>query len=328
MTVISPHIPVLRDEMIAALAPANDAVYVDATFGAGGYARAILQAAQCRVCAFDRDPRALALGAGMQQDLKGRLILIQSRFGEMAHQLTDHGVQAVDGVVFDLGVSSMQLDEAERGFSFLRDGPLDMRMDSAGESAADLVNRLDEAELADILFFLGEERQARAIARAILIARQDQPFTRTGELAALIARIVRGRPGHHPATRSFQALRIAVNDELGEIARALAAAEAMLHPGGRLVVVTFHSLEDRLVKDFLARRSGRTPAPSRHLPPAQDIRPPSFELMGGAVAPTEIETRANPRARSAKLRAARRTHGPAWPIETDRSSLDWARGAA
>lgn len=309
------HIPVLRDEVVAALNPQAGAVIVDGTFGAGGYTRALLASAAGRVVAIDRDPRAIAIGRKLEGEAAGRLTVIEGRFGEMAALLAAAGIQSVDGIALDIGVSSMQLDEADRGFSFMNDGPLDMRMASSGDSAADLVNTLPEAELADLIYLYGEERRSRHVARAICQARAQDPITRTAELAAIVARVVRSEPGHHGATRTFQALRIAVNDELGELRRGLAAAEHLLRPEGRLAVVTFHSLEDRVVKHFLDRRSGKGGSGSRHLPPqAQTMRAPSFRLVHkGVVAPTEAETAANPRARSAKLRAAERTPAPAWP---------------
>ncbi len=309
------HIPVLRDEVVAALNPQAGAVIVDGTFGAGGYTRALLASAAGRVIAIDRDPRAIAIGRKLEGEAAGRLTVIEGRFGEMVALLAAAGIQSVDGIALDIGVSSMQLDEAGRGFSFMNDGPLDMRMASSGDSAADLVNALPEAELADLIYLYGEERRSRHVARAICQARTQNPITRTAELAAIVARVVRSEPGHHGATRTFQALRIAVNDELGELRRGLAAAEHLLRPEGRLAVVTFHSLEDRVVKHFLDRRSGKGGGGSRHLPPqAQTVRAPSFRLVHkGVVAPTEAETAANPRARSAKLRAAERTRAPAWP---------------
>lgn len=250
------HVPVLLAEVLAALQPKSGEIYLDGTFGAGGYTRGILEAADCRVIALDRDPTAIAAGQAMVEEFGGRLTLIGTEFAEMEEAAAPFG--RLDGIVLDIGVSSMQLDEAERGFSFRFDGPLDMRMAGEGESAADLVNSRSEAELADIFYHYGEERLARPIARAIVHDRKATPFRSTKQLAELIGRIVRSKPGDiHPATRSFQALRIAVNDELNELASALHAAERLLKPGGRLVVVSFHSLEDRIVKVFLATRSGR-----------------------------------------------------------------------
>jgi len=303
-----PHKPVLIDEVVAALQPAAGETVVDGTFGAGGYSRAFL-AAGARVIAFDRDPTAARFAEGLPAD---RFRLVQARFSEMAETA---GEGAVEGVALDLGVSSMQLDEAERGFSFMRDGPLDMRMGEEGQTAADLVNTAEPTELARILYVYGEERQSRRVAAAIARRRAEQPFTRTLELADFIERALGGRRGAkvHPATRSFQALRIAVNEELSELEAGLEAAERSLKPGGRLCVVTFHSLEDRIVKTFLAVRAGRTPAGSRHAPPLAAGAPPSFQLLfNGAQAPSQAEVDANPRARSAKLRAAVRTTAPVW----------------
>ncbi len=261
------HQPVLLAEMLGRLEPASGGIYVDGTFGGGGYAEAILGAACCTVWAIDRDPDAIARGAPLVSRFPGRLHLIHGAFGEMVELLAARGVDALDGVVLDLGVSSFQLDDAARGFSFRADGPLDMRMDRAGPSAADLVNRLPEPELADLLHEFGEERAARRIARAIAAARAAAPIDTTARLAGIIRTVLRpDRSGIDPATRSFQALRIRVNDELGEVARGLAAAARLLAPGGRLVVVAFHSLEDRIVKRFMTEAAGRLPAPSRHDP--------------------------------------------------------------
>jgi len=308
----APHIPVLRDAVVASLLPKSGGHYVDGTFGAGGYSEALLGAADCKVWGIDRDPDALAFGNALTARFPGRLTMIEGNFGDMDRLLGDRGVSAVDGVALDLGVSSMQLDRPDRGFSFRADGPLDMRMSHRGESAADLVNRLDETELADLIYELGEERLSRRIAAAIVRAR---PIARTGELAEIIRRVMPPKgDGIDPATRTFQALRMAVNDELGELSRGLGAAERLLKPGGRLAVVTFHSLEDRSVKTFLQRRAGKTPAGSRHLPASAPARSPSFRLITNKplVADKE-EIRINPRARSAKLRAAERTAAPAWP---------------
>lgn len=300
------HIPVMLEEVLAALAPRAGATYLDATFGGGGYSAAILAAAPCTVWAIDRDPRAIARGAALAQSHPGRLHLIEGRFGDMLALLAARGVSALDGVVLDLGVSSFQLDEPGRGFSFRADGPLDMRMGADGPTAADLVNGLPEADLADTLFRFGEERLSRRIARAIVTARAEAPITTTGRLAAIVRGAVPpDRSGIDPATRSFQALRIRVNDELAEIERALAAACALLAPGGRLVVVSFHSLEDRIVKRFMQQAAGRAPAPSRHDPSGLLTRAPAeFRLLGhGAGRPGAAETGRNPRARSARLRA-------------------------
>ena len=304
----APHTSVLLNEVLAAMKPAAGETVIDGTFGAGGYTRAFL-AAGASVIAFDRDPTAARFAEGLPAD---RFRLVQARFSEMAEEV---GEGTVDAVALDLGVSSMQLDEADRGFSFLRDGPLDMRMGDAGQTAADLVNTADPAELARILYVYGEERQSRRIAAAIARRRLEQPFTRTLELADFIEKALGGRRGAkvHPATRSFQAIRIAVNEELSELEAGLVAAERALKTGGRLCVVTFHSLEDRIVKTFLAVRAGRTPAGSRHAPPVAAGAPPSFQLLfNGAQSPTETEVEANPRARSAKLRAAVRTAAPVW----------------
>jgi 16S rRNA (cytosine1402-N4)-methyltransferase len=316
------HRPVLLAEVLRLLAPRDGGLYVDGTFGAGGYSRAMLESADCRVFAIDRDPRAIADGAALAARFAGRLALIEGRFGEMVELLAARGMSGADGVALDLGVSSMQLDEAASGFSFRADGPLDMRMGTEGPSAADLVNTLDETELADILFRYGEEKRARSIARAILRRRAEAPITRTGELAEIVRRVLAdrgkkpGRDASDPATRSFQALRIAVNDELGELERGLVGAEALLKPGGRLAVVSFHSLEDRRVKTFLRERSGRAPQASRHLPAASGSRAPSFRRCSGdeAVAGA-AEIAVNPRARSARLRGAERTDAPAWGDE-------------
>jgi 16S rRNA (cytosine1402-N4)-methyltransferase len=304
----TPHVPVLIDGVMSALAPLQGKTIVDATFGAGGYSRAFLEAG-ASVIALDRDPSARKFAQGLPAD---RFRLVESRFSEL-DEVTGPG--AVDGVVFDIGVSSMQLDEPERGFSFMRDGPLDMRMAASGPTAADLVNDAEPADLARILFVYGEERQSRRIAGAIARRRAERPFTRTLELAEFIEKALGGRRGAkvHPATRSFQAIRIAVNEELSELEGGLVAAERALKVGGKLCVVTFHSLEDRIVKTFLSVRAGRTPAGSRHAPPVQAGAAPSFQLLfNGAQAPTDAEVAANPRARSAKLRAAERTTAPVW----------------
>ncbi|MEP9349547.1 16S rRNA (cytosine(1402)-N(4))-methyltransferase RsmH [Xanthobacter sp. KR7-225] len=307
------HLPVMLDEVLAHLAPKDAGRYVDGTFGAGGYTRAILAAADCRVLAIDRDDSAIAAGADLVAAAGGRLILAHDRFSRLDIVAAQAGFSPLDGVVLDIGVSSMQLDAAERGFSFRRDGPLDMRMGSDGPSAADLVAGLEEAELAHVIWSLGEERHSRAIARAIVKARAEAPITRTSQLAEIVARVVWAKPGEmHPATRTFQALRIAVNEELNELAAALKAAETALKPGGRLVVVTFHSLEDRIVKTFLANRS-KAPSASRHMPQAEGPAP-SFRLLAkGAVEPGPEEVARNPRSRSAKLRAAERVDASAHP---------------
>ena len=310
------HIPVLLDALLAALTPRDGAIYVDATFGAGGYSAALLAAARCRVVGIDRDPDAVQRGAALVSRYAGRLTLVAGRFGDIERLLGMAAVPGpVAGVAFDLGVSSTQLDSGERGFSFRRDGPLDMRMSGDGESAAELVARLSEDELAELVRSLGEERFARRVARAIVSARRQAPISRTGELAEIVRRAVPTRePGLDAATRTFQALRIAVNDELGELDRGLAGAERVLMPGGRLAVVSFHSLEDIRVKRFLRQRSGAAAAVSRHAPAGPAVLPPSFRLIGRrAVRPDADEIRRNPRARSARLRAAERTAAPPWP---------------
>ena len=304
------HVPVMLAEVLATLAPASGETYCDATFGGGGYASAILDSARCTLWAIDRDPDAIARGAAMAARFPGRLHLVEGRFGDMLALLSERGVTSLDGVVMDLGVSSFQLDEGARGFSFRADGPLDMRMEKRGPSAADLVNAIPEAELIDILQRLGEERFSRRIARAIVAARRVGRIETTSELAAIVRRVVPRDPsGLDTATRSFQALRIAVNDELGEIERGLDAAARLLAPGGRLVVVTFHSLEDRIVKRFMADATGRSGGASRHDPAALAAAagPPRFRLLTPrALRPGEAETAANPRARSARLRALQR----------------------
>ena len=309
------HAPVLLAETIDALAPHDDGIYVDGTFGRGGYTRALLDRARCRVFAIDRDPEAVASGAALARAAGGRLTLIEGSYGDMATLLGTAGIAAVAGIALDLGPSSPQLDDPARGFSFRGDGPLDMRMARHGTTAADLVNTLPEAALADIIFLYGEERFSRRIARAVLAARETAPIQRTGELAAIVRKVVPAQPGGiDPATRTFQALRIAVNDELGELERGLAAAERLLAPGGRLVVISFHSLEDRRVKTFLRQRSAAAPRGSRHLPAAGGETAASFRLLTKkAVRPGEAELTRNPRARSARLRAAERTAAPPFP---------------
>jgi 16S rRNA (cytosine1402-N4)-methyltransferase len=287
----------------------HDGLYVDATFGAGGYSRAIL-AAGARVVGIDRDQTAIAMGADLVEAAQGRLVLTEDRFSNLEAACRELDIDGVDGVVFDLGVSSMQLDRAERGFSFRHDGPLDMRMGGDGPSAADLVAVASERDLSAIIATLGEERHARGVARAIVRARAQQPITTTKQLADIVAAVVRAKPNEiHPATRTFQALRIFVNDELGELVTALAACERLLAPGGRLVVVSFHSLEDRIVKTFLADRS-KTPAGSRHMPERHAPAPTFTVLTKKPVVADAAEIAENPRARSAKLRAAARTDAP------------------
>jgi len=316
------HVPVLIDEVLAGLAVRDGETYVDGTFGAGGYTRAILDAGAGRVIALDRDPDAIAEGRALEQESDGRLILVSERFSRMAEALDARGVGAVDGVTLDIGVSSMQIDRADRGFSFQADGPLDMRMEREGESAADFVNNADESLIADVLHEYGEEPRARRVARAIVAAR---PITRTGELADVVRRALgyRAHDKKDPATRTFQAIRIHVNREIEELEEGLAAAEQVLKPGGRLAVVSFHSLEDRIVKRFLRERSGATPSGSRHRPDAGAAGPaPSFEAVGKPVRPGEVELARNPRSRSATLRVARRTSASPWSpvVEKGRSS--------
>jgi 16S rRNA (cytosine1402-N4)-methyltransferase len=304
------HIPVLGGRAVELLNPCDGGVYIDATFGAGGYSRAILAAAPCSVIGIDRDHHAVALAADLVQEAAGRLVVTEDRFSNLEGVARACGYDAVDGVVFDLGVSSMQLDEGARGFSFRRDGPLDMRMGGSGPSAADVVRHAPERDLAPIIGALGEERHARAVARAIVRARAEAPIETTGALAEIVGRVVHARPGAiHPATRTFQALRIFVNEELSELVAALHAAERILSPGGRLVVVSFHSLEDRIVKSFLAAR-GKRSAGSRHAPETKQAPASLRILTGRAVTAEETEILANPRARSAKLRAAERTEAP------------------
>ncbi|MCC7275175.1 MAG: 16S rRNA (cytosine(1402)-N(4))-methyltransferase RsmH [Alphaproteobacteria bacterium] len=322
------HTPVLLREVVAVLQPRAGGIYVDGTFGAGGYAGALLEAADCRVWGIDRDPLAIARGAALAARYGDRLSLVEGRFGDMDRLLGDRGVVTVDGIALDLGVSSPQIDTPERGFSFRADGPLDMRMGGDGPTAADLVAELEERDMADIIFRYGEERHARRVARAIVAARAVEPITRTGALAEIVRRAVpRSNDGIDPATRTFQALRIAVNDELGELARGLDAAERLLAPGGRLAVVSFHSLEDRAVKAFLRERAG-TDRGSRHRPPAE--RPAaSFRLLDGkAIRPGDAESAANPRARSARLRAAERSEAAPWGDAPWRMTGTSAAGSA
>ena len=305
------HVPVLGREAVAMLAPRAGGVYVDATFGAGGYSRAILAAANTRVIGIDRDRSAIAGGFALVEDSGGRLTLVEDRFSNLAAVCAAEGVDAVDGIVMDVGVSSMQLDEADRGFSFRLDGPLDMRMSGHGPTAADVVARASETDLANIIYIFGEERRSRAVAHAIVAARRDAPVATTRALADIVSRVVRAKPHEiHPATRTFQALRIFVNEELDELIAALAAAERVLRPGGRLVVVSFHSLEDRIVKNFFAAR-GKTGGGSRHWPEIERAAPSFAILTRRPVTAGNDEVSANPRARSAKLRAGERTGAPA-----------------
>ncbi|MCF8479529.1 MAG: 16S rRNA (cytosine(1402)-N(4))-methyltransferase RsmH [Rhodospirillum sp.] len=317
MTPTRPHLPVMLAEVLTALSPKAGEVHLDGTFGNGGYSQGLLDAAACTVWATDRDPSARPRGDEMEAANPGRFTLVSGCFGDMDRLLADRGVSQVDGIALDLGVSSMQLDHAERGFSFQKDGPLDMRMGREGLTAADLVNSLDEGDLADVIYLYGEERHSRRIARALVERRAETPFTRTGDLADVVRSVMRkGKDGIDPATRTFQALRIKVNDELGELERGLRAAERLLAPGGRLVVVSFHSLEDRVVKAFLRRRCGESEGISRHMPAPTAIRDPAptFQALSRRTTkPGAEETRANPRARSARLRAAARTDAAAWP---------------
>jgi len=307
----APHIPVLLEEVLEALQPHPGALIVDATFGAGGYTRRLLDAG-ATVHAFDRDPDAIAAGRTWPetQEDPPRLVLHPRRFSEMVAALAEAGIARVDGVVMDIGVSSMQLDQPARGFAFASDGPLDMRMAQDGPTAADFLNTAAESEIADVLYTYGEERQSRRVARAIVAAR---PLATTGELAAVVRRALGHKPGHpkDPATRSFQAIRIHVNAELDELRDALAAAECLLGEGGKLAVVSFHSLEDRIVKQFLREASGAVPAASRHLPQLRSGQSPTFAHVTKGIRPSEQELNFNPRARSATLRSATRTGAPA-----------------
>jgi 16S rRNA (cytosine1402-N4)-methyltransferase len=319
------HIPVLGREAVEMLKPCDGGLYVDATFGAGGYSRAILEFPGTRVIGIDRDRSAIAGGFDLVDRSAGRLTLAEDRFSNLAGICAAQGVQGVDGVVMDVGVSSMQLDQAERGFSFRIAGPLDMRMGRDGPTAADVIAKASEADLANIIYIFGEERHSRAVARAIVAARKETPIATTRALADIVSKVVRSKPGEiHPATRTFQALRIFVNEELDELHLALSAAERVLKPGGRLVVVSFHSLEDRIVKNFLVERA-KAGGGSRHLPEVTHAAPSFVVLTKRPVTPDADEISANPRARSAKLRAAERTQAlahaaaalPAWPVLDD-----------
>jgi 16S rRNA (cytosine1402-N4)-methyltransferase len=314
----------MLDEVAGAIAARDGDVIVDGTFGGGGYSRAVLRQAKCSVYGIDRDPAAIERSKELQREFPGRLTLIQGQFGQMQELLASHGVDAVDGIMLDLGVSSDQLEEAERGFSFMNDGPLDMRMGPTGISAEGIVNAYSEQALAGILYVFGEEEKSHSISRAIVAARTKAPITRTLELANICARAIgRHHNGIHPATKTFQALRIYVNDELGELARALAAAEQLLKPGGRLAVVSFHSLEDRMVKRFLSERAGKVSLGSRHMPAANGAsRSPSFQLdVKRAIAPSKAEILRNPRSRSAKLRTAVRTSAPVIPFDAIKAGV-------
>ncbi|WP_168197760.1 16S rRNA (cytosine(1402)-N(4))-methyltransferase RsmH [Pseudolabrys sp. FHR47] len=316
----APHIPVLGREAVGFLNVRDGGVYIDGTFGAGGYTRMILDAApDAHVIGIDRDQSAVARGADLVQHAAGRLTLVEDRFSHLDDVARECGATVVDGIVLDIGVSSMQLDQAERGFSFRFDGPLDMRMSKDGPSAADVVAKASERDLADIIYRLGEERHSRAVARAIVKARAETPIRTTAQLASLVASVVRAKPNDiHPATRTFQALRIFVNDELGELTAALVAAERILKPGGRLAIVSFHSLEDRIVKSYLASR-GETRAGSRHMPDVARSEARFATLTKKPVVAGDEEIAHNPRARSAKLRAAERTAAP--PLDGDLDGL-------
>ena len=307
MTGRAQHTPVLLNEVLDALALQPGDTVVDGTFGAGGYTRAMLAVGVGRVIGFDRDPDAIADGPTLVPD--PRLTLVEERFSQMDRVLAERGIGPVDAIALDIGVSSMQLDRPERGFAFSADGPLDMRMGQSGPTAAEFLNQADEAEIARIIREYGEEPRARTIARAIVARR---PVERTGELAAIVRRAVGYRAGQKsdPATRTFQAIRIHLNAELDELEHGLVAAERSLRPGGRLAVVTFHSLEDRIVKRFFRERSGGTPAGSRHRPVLSDTQEPTFERVAKPVSPTERELAGNPRSRSARLRSAVRTSAP------------------
>jgi len=309
---MSGHIPVMLKEVLGALAPSGGEVYLDGTYGGGGYARAILRAANCTLLGVDRDETAIARAHEVAA-IEPRLVPLLGKFGDLDDLANEAGFEALDGVVLDLGVSSFQLDQAQRGFSFMRDGPLDMRMGQSGPSAADVVNRMDEQGLANIIFRLGEETKSRRVARAITLRRKEQNFETTLDLAETVETALGGRRGAktHPATKTFQAIRMFINDELGELARALVAAERLLKAGGRLVVVTFHSLEDRIVKNFLRERSGLMGGGSRHMPAAEAGAPPSFKLASRKALSAE-EARENARARSSRLRLGVRTDVPAW----------------
>jgi 16S rRNA (cytosine1402-N4)-methyltransferase len=308
-----PHKPVLLREVLEALAPRDGEIMVDGTFGAGGYSRAILDSANCELYGIDRDPTAVATGKKLEAEYDGRFHMVEGCFGDMAKLVPAAGAPQVDGIVLDIGVSSMQLDQADRGFSFREDGPLDMRMSMSGPTAADFVNTAEEEDIANVVYRYGEERASRKVARKIIEMRAEEPFTTTSQLARAVRSVVRkSKDGIDPATRTFQALRIYVNDELGELERAMDAAETLLKPGGRLVVVTFHSLEDRQVKTFMKERSGDPNKMSRRLPGEPEVAIPTFTtITRKAVTGQKDEIRANPRARSAKLRAVARNDQPA-----------------
>ena len=310
-----PHFPVLLKEVVDGLALHANGVYVDATFGRGGYSKAMLESANCMVYGIDRDPEAVAVGREFEQRYPNRFKILQGPFSQIADLLHAVNVNEVDGIAFDLGVSSPQLDTAERGFSFRLDGPLDMRMSADGPSAADLVNTLGEEELANIIYQYGEERASRKIAKAIVMDRKAEPFTRTLQLAQLIERILPRKDETHPATKTFQALRIAVNGELDELHEGLQASETLLKDEGRLAVVTFHSLEDRIVKNFLREKAGKVSRGSRHMPDITLHNDATFELINSkAIAPSKDEVKLNARSRSAKLRVAARVKGKAHAV--------------
>ena len=312
MTVFDEHISVMADEVVRRLAPVDGGVYVDGTFGAGGYSAAILRSAKCTVWGIDRDPLAQTFAEKLSQSYPGKVTVLSGCFGDMEALLDAAGVVKVDGVALDIGVSSMQIDNPERGFSFRGDGPLDMRMGSDGQTAADVVNKFGEEELANIIYNYGEERASRRIAQAIVELRRTKEISRTGQLASLIRSVVRkSKDGIDPATRTFQALRIYVNDELGELDRGLFAAERLLAPRGKLAVVSFHSLEDRKVKMFLRDRTGDAPRPSRHLPDTGVVSVPTFKVTKrSGFKASDDEVKMNPRSRSARLRVAERTDAP------------------
>jgi len=322
------HIPVMLQEITAFLKLRDGGTYVDGTFGRGGYSRAILEAANTNVIAIDRDPTAIECAERFSAIYGPRFTIIPGKFSQMKEMLAGRGIMSVDGVVLDLGVSSPQLDDAQRGFSFQKDGPLDMRMGSSDMSAADVVNTLAAKKLEEIIAELGEERRARRVAEAIVAARAQAPIATTLQLAEIIRRVVpKSKDGIDPATRTFQGLRLFVNDELGELERALSAAESLLVPGGRLVCVSFHSLEDRIVKNFLRAQSGATAAPSRHVPVVAQDKAPTFTLLSrSALPPSPEESRANPRSRSARLRAAERTVAPYQETTPSKSPSDKNRG--
>ncbi len=319
MTLISTspsgHVPVMLSEVLDYMNIRDGGIYVDATFGHGGYARAMLEMADCMVYAVDRDPLAERRAMQITAEFEGRLRFIRGNFGDLESLLHSVGVDHVDGICFDLGVASSQLDDSERGFSFRHDGPLNMRMDGGRPNAADVVNAMDAEQLADIISHFGDEKFASRVARAIVEARKESPINTTARLAEIIRRVVpRSRDGIDPATRTFQALRIYVNDEMGELERGLIQGERLLSPGGRLVLVSYHSLEDRMVKEFMKTRSGKTPNASRHMPEVTPLHKPSFSLVTRkSIAPSSEEVSSNPRASSAKLRAAERSAAPVWP---------------